>query len=324
MITISEQNLLVLAREVVSQEAKTLMDLAENIDLSLVRSAELILESEGRVIVTGVGKSALIAQKMVATLNSTGTPSFFMHAADAIHGDLGMLRPEDVVICLSKSGQTSEIKVLIPLLKARSNAIIAIVAQKSSYLAEMADVVLYTPVSREADPNNLAPTASTMAQLAVGDALSMVLAHLRGFKPEDFAHLHPGGSLGKQLHLTVGDLSKRHIKPVVKMMDSVRAVIVEISSKRLGATAVLDAAGLLAGIITDGDLRRMMEQTDDFSNLTASDIKSSDPKQVSADTLAKDALIQMRDHNITQLLVMNESGYQGVVHIHDILKEGIS
>jgi arabinose-5-phosphate isomerase len=272
--------------------------------------------------VTGIGKSAIIAQKLVATFNSTGTPSIFMHAADAIHGDLGIVQKDDLVICLSKSGETPEIKVLVPLLKEYGSSLIAIVGNTSSYLSRQADIVLDTTVPNEACPNNLAPTSSTTAQLVMGDALAVCLLKARGFTSNDFARLHPGGSIGKQLYLKVSDLYTINQVPQVKYNDGIKTVIMEISSKRLGATAVIKG-GKLAGIITDGDLRRMLEKNTEFISLRAEDIMTPSPRTVEPETLVIHALSLMRQNNITQLLVVEKNRYLGVIHLHDILKEGI-
>ena len=292
------------------------------IDNDFADVVELILKSKGRVIITGIGKSAIIASKIVSTLNSTGTPAVFMHAADAIHGDLGIIQESDLVICLSKSGETAEIKVLVPLLKQHGNKLVALVGNSASYLAKSADYVLNTTVPKEACPNNLAPTASTTAQLVMGDALAVALLECRGFTAHDFARLHPGGSLGKQLYLRVSDLYINNEKPMVEMNADIRQVILEISAKRLGATAVMDN-GVLAGIITDGDLRRMLEKNADISSVTAADIMTRDPKTIDAGNLVVEALALMRNHNITQLPVIESNCYAGVIHLHDILKEGI-
>jgi arabinose-5-phosphate isomerase len=277
----------------------------------------------GRLVVTGIGKSAIVAQKIVATLNSTGTPALFMHAADAIHGDLGMIREEDVVLCLSKSGDTPEIKVLVPLLRHRVATLVGMVANPDSFLGRQADIVLHTPVSAEADPNNLAPTTSTTVQMALGDALATALLDLRGFSPQDFARYHPGGALGKQLYLRVSDLYPVNERPSVSADASVRETILEMTSKRLGATAVADGDGQLLGIITDGDLRRMLERNPDTSSLRAGDIMTPSPRFVEPDELAVKALEIMRSRNITQLPVCLDGRYLGMVHLHDLLREGI-
>jgi arabinose-5-phosphate isomerase len=311
-----------IAINTITDEATAIAKLVKYVDGDFLNCVDLILHSKGRVIVTGIGKSAIIGQKIVATFNSTGTPATFLHAADAIHGDLGTIRKEDIVLCLSKSGETPEIKILVPLLKEYGSSLVAVVGNRSSYLARQADLIIDTTVSREACPNNLAPTSSTTAQMVMGDALAVCLLEARGFTPGDFARLHPGGSLGKQLYLKVGDLSVNNQAPRVQVTDDVKTVIIEISSKRLGATAVLKGT-TLAGIITDGDLRRMLEKNSDISSLTAADIMSKHPRTVPADTLVVNALSLMRQNNITQLLVTEKSKYKGVIHLHDILREGI-
>ena len=311
-----------IAWNTISSEAIAIENLKNSINDDFARCVELIYNSKGRVIVTGIGKSANIATKIVSTLNSTGTPAIFMHAADAVHGDLGTIQEEDIIICLSKSGNTPEIKVLAPLLKLFGNKLIAIVGNTDSYLARQADYVINATVEREACPNNLAPTSSTTAQLVMGDALAVSLLECRGFTVKDFARFHPGGALGKQLYLRVADLYINNEKPSVDAEDGINKIIMEISSKRLGATAVLDD-GKLLGIITDGDLRRMLQKNIEIKNLTARDIMSSNPKTIESKTLVSDALDRMRKSNITQLLVADNGKYLGVIHLHDILKEGI-
>lgn len=311
-----------IGKRVISHESKAIAEVLSNIDADFAQSVQTILEAAGNVVVTGIGKSAIIAQKLVATLNSTGTTAVFMHAADAIHGDLGIIRDEDIIILLSKSGETPEIKVLIPLLRARGNKLIAIVGNTESYLAKRADFVLNTSVNTEACPNNLAPTSSTTAQLVMGDAIAVALLECRGFSASDFARFHPGGALGKKLYLRVDDLFQRNEKPEVKPDDDLRKVIVEISTKRLGATGVVED-GQLLGIITDGDLRRMLMKTTDLAGLTAKDIMTKNPKAIDQQALVVDALQLMRQFNITQLPVLYKQEYVGVIHLHDILKEGI-
>jgi len=296
------------------------IQIAVNEDFASV--VELILATKGRVVITGIGKSAIIANKIVSTLNSTGTPAIFMHAADAIHGDLGIIQENDVVICLSKSGETPEIKVLIPLLRQHGNKMIALVGNTQSYLAKTSDFVLDASVPKEACPYNLAPTASSTAQLVIGDALAVALLECRGFTPGDFARLHPGGALGKKLYLRVSDLYINNEVPKVEQDADVRKVIMEISAKRLGATAVMDD-GKMIGIITDGDLRRMLEKNDHVSGIHAKDIMTANPKIIQAGSLVVEALTLMRKHNITQLPVFDNDQYVGVIHLHDILKEGI-
>lgn len=312
-----------LAKETILQEAESIKNLANYIDDDFEKTVKLILDSKGRVIITGIGKSANIAQKIVATLNSTGTPSIFMHAADAIHGDLGIIQNDDVIICISKSGNTPEIKVLVPLIKNRGNKLIAMVSNTDSFLGNQADFVLKSTVKKEACPNNLAPTNSTTAQLVLGDALAVCLLEYRGFSSEDFAKYHPGGALGKKLYMRVSDLYKNNEKPKVKPDDSVKNVIIEISSKLLGSTAVVDDSDQLIGIITDGDIRRMLQKYESFENLTAKDIMSENPKTIDKNELAINAFNLMESNSITQLIVAKNKKYLGIVHLHDILKEGI-
>jgi len=310
------------ARKVIENERDAIDGLLLRIDNDFVKVVETILSSSGKVIVSGIGKSAVIAQKLVATFNSTGTTAVFLHAADAIHGDLGIVRDEDVIILLSKSGETPEIKVLIPLLRARGNTMVAIVGNTSSYLAQQADFVLDVTVPMEACPNNLAPTASTTAQLVMGDALAVSLLECRGFSTSDFARIHPGGALGKKLYLRVGDVYVKNQKPLVQKEDNLAKVIVEISAGRLGATAVLDHEKLI-GIITDGDLRRMLMKKPDLDAILAEDIMTRNPRTIASDDLVAKALSLMREYNITQLPVVDQHIYKGVIHLHDILKEGV-
>lgn len=311
------------ATRVLQNEANAVLNLVEYIDGDFEACVERILNSTGRVVITGVGKSAIVANKIVATLNSTGTPALFMHAADAIHGDLGMIQEDDVVICISKSGNTPEIKVLVPLLKKSGSVLVALVSNVKSYLAEHADYVLNATIGEEACPHNLAPTTSTTTHMALGDALAVCLLEARGFTSEDFAKYHPGGSLGKQLYLKVKDLLNKEQLPMVNEAAGLAEVIVEISGKRLGATAVIDSEGNLKGIITDGDLRRMLEKSLDIQKLTAGDIMTVNPKTISQDEFAIRALNQMKSHNITQLVAMDGDKIAGFVHIHDLMKEGI-
>lgn len=306
----------------ITDEFNAIKNLTSSVNEDFIKAVELIYNSDGRVIVTGIGKSANIAQKIVATFNSTGTPAIFMHAADAIHGDLGIVRQDDIVVAISKSGETPEVKVLIPLLRARKNSIIAIVGNTESYLASQADLVIDATVEKEACPNNLAPTTSTTAQLVLGDALAVSLLDLRGFSASDFAIYHPGGALGKRMYMTVIDLASKNETPSVTPDEKIPGVIIEISSKRLGATAVIDNNNLI-GIITDGDIRRMIQKHDDFTTLSARDIMTSGPTTIDGDELAVNALAYMRENNITQLPVMDNGKYIGVIHLHDILKEGI-
>lgn len=305
-------------------EISALKALRDSLDDNFEICVEAVFQCKGRLVVTGIGKSALVGQKIVATLNSTGTPALFMHAADAIHGDLGMIQTGDFVLCLSKSGETPEIRVLVPLLKNLGNPIIGMVSQANSYLGRHADYVLLTPINQEADPNNLAPTASTTAQIALGDALATALLALRGFSPKDFAQFHPGGALGKQLYMRVSDLYPQNESPAVQLEDSLQRTILEMTSKRLGATAVLDETGQLCGIITDGDLRRMLEQGNGFDGLQAKSIMSTTPKRIQSNAMAVKALQIMRKNSITQLIVVDDQGaYLGFVHLHDLIREGL-
>lgn len=311
------------AKETILLESSAIANLANLIDENFENSVKYILNSKGRIVVTGIGKSANIATKIVATFNSTGTPAIFMHAADAIHGDLGTIQNDDVVICISKSGNTPEIKVLVPLIQNYGNKIIAITGNTDSYLGTNADFTLNTFVEKEACPNNLAPTTSTTAQLVMGDALAVCLLKLKGFSSNDFAKYHPGGALGKRLYLRVSDLIANNESPQVKRQSSISEVIIEISEKRLGVTAVMDNEDIV-GIITDGDIRRMLSKTSDIASLTANDIMSTDPKTISDEAMAIDALEAMEKNDITQILVTNsDSQYLGVVHLHDLIKEGI-
>lgn len=310
------------AIKTITTEAAAVSKLQDFIDKDFEETVRLIYNSRGRVIVTGIGKSAQIGSKIVSTLNSTGTPAVFMHAADAVHGDLGIIREDDIIICISKSGNTPEIKVLIPFLKLRGSTLIGMVGNTSSYLAKQADYILNTTIGQEACPNNLAPTASTTAQLVMGDALAVTLLEYRGFTAKDFALFHPGGALGKKLYLKVADIYPNNEAPQVMYDESLRKVIVEISSKRLGATAVLQDSKL-AGIITDGDLRRMLEKQVNLDQVRAADVMSKNPRTATPDMLVSDALDIMRSKNITQLLVLENGRYVGVIHLHDILKEGI-
>ena len=318
----TSKSILDLAKSTIALESEAISHLADLLTDDFSNATELIYKSKGRVIITGIGKSAIIANKIVATLNSTGTPAVFMHAADAIHGDLGLILKDDVVICISKSGNTPEIKVLVPLIKNANNKMIAITGNPDSFLGQQADYVLNTYVAQEACPNNLAPTTSTTAQLVIGDALAVCLLELRGFSSKDFAKYHPGGALGKRLYLRVNDLSSMNPKPQVAIDASLKEVIVEITEKMLGVTAVVDS-GKILGIITDGDLRRMLSKSDDITGLTAKDIMSSNPRRISEAAMAVDAKEVMEEHGISQLLVEDNGIYSGVVHLHDLIKEGI-
>lgn len=310
------------AKRTFELESNAIKNLSELLTDDFSHTVNCILESKGRVVISGIGKSAAIATKIVATLNSTGTPSIFMHAADAIHGDLGTIQDEDIVICISKSGNTPEIKALIPLLKRRPNKLIAITGNPESFLGTNSDYILNTYAEQEACPNNLAPTTSTSTQLAMGDALAVCLLEQRGFDASDFAKYHPGGSLGKQLYLTAGDIAKDNLKPKVDKNTLVKEVIVEISKNMLGVSPVMDKNTVI-GIITDGDIRRMLNQFDDISNLKAIDIMNASPKSITSDTLAVEVLSLMQNHNITQVLVIDQNNYTGVVHLHNLIKEGI-
>jgi arabinose-5-phosphate isomerase len=310
------------AKKTIALEQSAIANLVNFINDDFAACVMSIYQSKGRVIVTGIGKSAIIANKIVATLNSTGTPAIFMHAADAIHGDLGTIQEDDIVICISKSGNTPEIKVLVPLLKNFGNKLIALVGNTDSYLAKQADYVINSTVSQEACPNNLAPTSSTTAQLVMGDALAVCLLECRGFTSEDFAKYHPGGSLGKRLYLKVADLIVNNEVPKVMADAGIREVIMEISSKRLGTTAVIENNNL-TGIITDGDLRRMIEKNTDLSGVTAKHIMTANPKSIEKSELAVNALQIFQKHSITQLVVTDNGAYCGILHFHDLLREGI-
>lgn len=317
-----KNSIIEIAKDTIELESKSISNLSNLITDDFAEAVQLIYRSKGRVVITGVGKSAIIANKIVATLNSTGTPSLFMHAADAIHGDLGLILEDDVVICISKSGNTPEIKVLVPLIKSAKNKMIAITGNTESYLSKQAHFVLNTFVEKEACPNNLAPTTSTTAQLVMGDALAVCLLKLRGFSSKDFAKYHPGGALGKKLYLRVQDISSVNEKPNVNPDTSIKDVIVEITNKMLGVTAVTKN-DVIVGIITDGDLRRMLSSVEDFSILTAQDIMSENPQCIDALAMAVDALELMENNDISQLLVDDNGKYAGVVHLHHLIKEGI-
>ena len=310
------------AKKILQEEAEAILKVKDLIDDSFVNCVEHILSKSGRVVFTGIGKSAIIAQKIVATLNSTGTPAIFMHAADAIHGDLGMIQSEDSVVCISKSGDTPEIKVLVPLIKRLGVPLIAMVSNKDSFLGKQSDYILHALAEREADGLNLAPTTSTTVALALGDALAVCLLEARGFSSQDFAKYHPGGALGKRLYLKVRDLYPHHQFPQISPKATIQEAIHEISSKRLGATTVMDGETLL-GIITDGDLRRMLEKSNDWSAFRLTDMMNSNPKTIDADAFATEALAVMQSKNITQLVVLDQGKAVGFVHLHDLLKEGI-
>lgn len=304
-------------------EARAIEKITEFIDEDFEAIVELIVAMKGRVVVTGIGKSGIVAGKIVATLNSTGTPAIFMHAADAIHGDLGMIQADDLVICLSKSGNTEEIKVLVPLIKRTGAKVIGMVSNVDSFLGRQADYILNATIDREADPNNLAPTTSTTVQMALGDALAVSLLEARGFTSDDFARYHPGGSLGKQLYLKVDDIYPKNELPIVRDTDLVKATILVISKKRLGAAAVVNEAGHLVGIFTDGDLRRMLEKHSNFENLTVGGVMTRSPKTINKGEYAIRALNVMREYEINQLVVMDQDQIVGFIHISDLLNEGI-
>ncbi|MDQ6756277.1 MAG: KpsF/GutQ family sugar-phosphate isomerase [Bacteroidota bacterium] len=312
-----------LAKQTILQESEAVAGLVHYLNEDFKDAICRIINCKGRLVVSGMGKSAIIAQKIVATLNSTGTPSLFMHAADAIHGDIGMIQQEDIIMIISKSGDSPEIKVLVPIVKNFGNKIIAMVGQTESFLAKHADFILNTTVSHEACPNNLAPTTSTTAQMVMGDAVAICLMSERGFNSDEFAKFHPGGTLGKKLYLKVSDISLQNEKPKVNTTSLLKEVIVEITNKRLGATAVLDEKSNIAGVITDGDLRRMLEKNIHLNEVIAKDIMTINPKTISLNDLAVDALDIMRKHNISQLLVVDNKNYEGIIHLHDLVREGI-
>ena len=318
----TNKNILEIAKKTILSESKSIAKLADLLTDDFAKATEIIFNSKGRLVVTGIGKSAIIAQKIVATMNSTGTPSLFLHASEAIHGDLGMVQPEDVVICISKSGNSPEIKVLVPIVKHFGNTLIAITGNTTSFLAKGADFILDTTIDSESCPNNLAPTNSTTAQLVMGDALAVCLMELREFNSQDFAKYHPGGALGKKLLLRVGDMLDQSHKPEVTPETNIKKVIFEISEKRLGVTAVIENNKVI-GIITDGDIRRMLNNNDTFAHLTAKDIMTKSPKMIQLSAMVTDALNILEDFSITQLVVLEKEEYKGVLHLHDILKEGI-
>ena len=318
----NSEEIITSAKQTITEEAQAIAKLIDYIDDDFTKSVQYILQSKGRVVITGIGKSAIIANKIVATMNSTGTPAIFMHAADAIHGDLGIIQQDDVVICISKSGNTPEIKVLVPLLKRGNNKLIAITSNKNSVLAQQADSVLYAHVDKEACPNNLAPTTSTTAQLVLGDALAACLLERKHFGSSDFAKYHPGGALGKRLYLKVSDIVSHNQKPEVSPDTDIKKVIVEISEKMLGVTAVLNNHQIV-GIVTDGDIRRMLSKTDSIKGLTAKDIMSVNPKTIEVDCLAIDALHLMEKNKITQLLATKQGEYVGIIHLHNLIQEGL-
>ncbi|MEO6915797.1 MAG: KpsF/GutQ family sugar-phosphate isomerase [Chitinophagaceae bacterium] len=311
------------AKRTIKLEAASISALEDRVNEDFLKSVEAVFSCTGRLVISGIGKSAIIAQKIVATLNSTGTPALFLHAADAIHGDIGMVQENDIVMITSKSGNSPEIKVLVPLIRNFGNLIIGMVGNNESYLAKNADLVIDTTVTREACPNNLAPTSSTTAQLVMGDALAVCLIEKHGFTSEDFAKFHPGGMLGKKLYLRVHDLHTQNERPAVLENQNLKEVIVEMTKKMLGVTAVVNAENILLGIITDGDLRRMLEKSSEVEKVSAKDIMSVNPKTIGPDELAVDALDRMRSFGITQLVVTNGNKYIGIVHLHDLLREGL-
>lgn len=311
------------ALRTIELEAAAIAQLSSFLDKNFEQSLDRLAECKGRIVVSGIGKSAIIAQKIVATLNSTGSPAIFLHAADAIHGDLGMVQQDDVVIVISKSGESAEIKVLVPLIKNFGNCLIAITGNTESYLANKSDFVLNTTVEQEACPNNLAPTTSTTAQLVMGDVIAVCLMEKKGFNVEGFARFHPGGALGKKLYLRVADLYVDNEKPKVKTNATIKEVIMEMTKKRLGVTAVTDAEEKLAGIITDGDLRRMLEKTDNIQSIKAGDIMTQKPKTIAPGEMAVNALDLMRSNSITTLAVVENGIYLGILHLHDLVKEGL-
>ena len=317
------ESILQIASRTIETEAQAISGLVKYLNSDFEKAVESILNCKGRVVISGIGKSAVIAQKIVATLNSTGTPAIFMHAADAIHGDLGMIQQEDVVLIISKSGESPEIKVLVPLIRNFGNILISIVGNTASYLAKQSNIVLNTTVEQEACPNNLAPTSSTTAQLVMGDAIAVCLMETKGFSGNDFAKFHPGGMLGKKLYLRVDDLYINNEKPKIFPDQSLKDVIVEITQKRLGVTAVVDKNNVLVGIITDGDLRRMLEKNRSIDSIIAKDIMTKNPKTIEPELLAVNALDEMRKYSITQLAVTRGGEYLGIIHLHDLVKEGL-
>lgn len=322
METNHQNTLIDLAKSTIRSQANAIVQLENQLNNDFVQAVEMIAHAKGRFIITGIGKSAIIAQKIVATLNSTGTPSLFMHAAEAIHGDLGVVQPQDVVMCISKSGNSPEIKMLLPILKKFGNQLIGMTGNLNSFLAKQSDVVLDTTVEKESCPNNLAPTNSTTAQLVMGDCLAVCLMHVHQFTAQDFAKYHPGGALGKKLLFTVQDILNVEQKPQVTPETPIQKAIFEISEKRLGVTAVLENE-LVVGIITDGDIRRMLSRTETITGIVAKDVMTKNPKMIPSSTKLLDALHLMEDLKITQLVVVDNQKYQGIIHLHDILKEGI-
>ena len=319
----SEYSIIQGALKSIALQSSSIAGLADFVNPDFERAVQLIAASQGRLVISGIGKSAIVAQKIVATMNSTGTPALFMHAADAIHGDLGMVQQQDIVMVISKSGDSPEIKVLAPLVKNFGNSLIGMVGNLNSYLARQADIVINTTVTQEACPNNLAPTTSTTAQMVMGDAMAICLMETKEFKSTDFARYHPGGTLGKKLYLRVAELIQPHEKPSVLTGASVKEAINEITKKRLGAAAVLDENNIVLGVITDGDIRRMLEKHDSIATLTADDIMTQQPKTIETDVLAVNALDKMRDHNINQLVAIQDGKYAGILHLQDLVREGL-
>lgn len=319
----NETKILAIANKTIEIEAQAVQELKHLINSDFFSAIQIIFETPGRLVVTGIGKSALIARKLVATFNSTGTPALFMHASDAIHGDFGMVQSDDVILCLSKSGETIELKTLLPMIKNLGASLIAMTSRKDSFLAKSADLLIHTPIKTEADPNNLVPTTSTTVQLVMGDAIAMCLLGIRGFDKDDFAKVHPGGTLGKRLNLRVRDLVTKNEKPIVFPNTLIPKVIFEISSKRLGATAVINEQEQLLGIITDGDIRRMLTKYNDFSILSAKQIMTTNPRHIGPKQLAQEALDLMQENSITQLPIVEGHKYLGMIHLHDLLREGI-
>ncbi|MEO6705949.1 MAG: KpsF/GutQ family sugar-phosphate isomerase [Ginsengibacter sp.] len=316
-------NIINTGKQTIIAESQSISELVEFINQDFEKAVNEILQSKGRLVVSGIGKSAIVAQKIVSSLNSTGTPALFLHAADAIHGDIGMVQQDDIVVIISKSGESPEIKVLVPIIKNFGNTLIAICGNNQSYLAKCADIFLNTTISSEASLHNLAPTSSTTAQMVMGDAICICLMELRGFGSAEFAKFHPGGTLGKKLYLHVGDLSVNNEKPVVNPESILKDVIIEITKKRLGVTVVLDNQKKIIGIITDGDLRRMLERDLYHKEVRAKDIMTLNPKKIDIKSLAVEALDLMRKNNITQLIVTENSNYAGIIHLHDLVREGI-
>ena len=318
-----KEEILKIGVQTISKEIDALISLKESLGIDFVDVVELLMKNKGRLVICGIGKSAIVGKKIVATLNSTGTAAIFMHAADAAHGDLGMLQENDILLCISKSGETEELIFILQMVKQFGNIVIAMTSDRKSKLGKASDYILYTPIEEEADPNNLAPTSSSTVQMAMGDALAISLSSMNGFTAKHFAKFHPGGALGKQLYLKVDDIINHDLSPAVFESDNLKKVIVEMTSKRLGATIVMNNQNDITGIITDGDLRRMLNEYENTENLNAEDIMSEKPMFIETDILAIDALKLMRDKNITQLIVVDQDKYIGLVHIHDILSQGL-